>query len=240
MDNFTCKSCGATMYIDDGDKPVCAYCQSHLLKKIEPKAPKRSKYYVVIVALLLIAAGAIYIATVKSTSSQPDPVAQVQPVAPKPEKKEIATESASDMPVETLETSYIDLDKHAELNAKMTPWMRRDVYQKKYSDEYFKQNNTYPIYIETDVEGNIRVLIVNKEITNWHYVAFMEQEDLKRFDARYKAKGYRILSLFVLDQKYFKTYAACWVRKSKWNQETKKLLDWGIHPPQALQKDNNG
>ncbi len=226
MDNFTCKSCGATMYIDDGDKPVCAYCQSHLLKKIEPKAPQHSKHYFVVAAMVSVAIFALYFLLKPNTPAQSIPV-QAQSVSKVAPVKAVMSHAKSD--IANLHTSYIEPDKRAQIEAQMTPWMSRDAYQK-LLDEYQKEQKEYPLYIEVNPDGDRRMLVVNKEPFSWTVSSGMDLPYFRTKDTKQSVGGKKLLSLQVMNVNGVKFYTAVWVAKTHWEHEAKRLRAMGIHP----------
>jgi hypothetical protein len=129
----------------------------------------------------------------------------------------------------SLHTSYLDSSLRGKRDAAMTPWMSRKTYQDQFDNGYYKKKNLYPAYIETDTNGNRRVLQL-PYVPKFYLVAKSGRtfESFNKIYTQQRLYGKKLLSLHINRINGLDIYSGIWVSEEVYDREAAKLQAYGI------------
>ncbi len=131
-----------------------------------------------------------------------------------------------------VQPSQVDSSIDAKRKGVFSKWLSALEHKKRIKNKYYKK--TYPAYIEMDVLGNRRVLEMDlKPDFHWHVSAGHLLDEFPQMHIKQTMNnGKSLLSLYIIERDGFKVFTAVWVSHSVFSRESKKLLAYGIYPPE--------
>ncbi len=130
-----------------------------------------------------------------------------------------------------VQPSQVDSSIGAKRKGIFSKWLSALEHKKRIKNKYYKK--TYPAYVEMDVLGNRRVLEMDlKPDFHWHVSAGHLLDEFPKMHIKQTMNnGKSLLSLFIIERDGFKVFTAVWVSNSAFSRESKKLLAYGVYPP---------
>ena len=129
-----------------------------------------------------------------------------------------------------MKTAYLDPKLFAKREKAFSSWMSKQEYQSRFSNGYYKNNSSYPAYIEVDLNGNRRVLEIPSEPkTHWSSLSGRLYNNFKKNHVRNTLNGLQLLSLEIKVIDGVKIYTGTWVMREYHNRELIKLHTYGIY-----------
>lgn len=131
-----------------------------------------------------------------------------------------------------VQASQVDSTINAKRKGLFSKWLSALEHKKRIKNKYYKK--TYPAYVEMDTLGNRRVLELDlKPDFHWHVSAGHLLDEFPQMHIKQTMNnGKSLLSLFIIERDGFKVFTAVWVSNSVFSRESKKLLAYGIYPPE--------
>ncbi len=131
-----------------------------------------------------------------------------------------------------VQPSQVDSSIDTKRKGIFSKWLSALEHKKRIKNKYYKK--TYPAYIEMDVLGNRRVLEMDlKPDFHWHVSAGHLLDEFPKMHIKQTMNnGKSLLSLFIIERDGFKVFTAVWVSNGVFSRESKKLLAYGIYPPE--------
>jgi len=130
-----------------------------------------------------------------------------------------------------VQPSQVNSSIDAKRKGIFSKWLSALEHKKRIKNKYYK--TTYPAYIEMDSLGNRRILEMDlKPDFHWHVSAGHLLDEFPKMHIKQTMNnGKSLLSLFIIERDGFKVFTAVWVSNSVFSRESKKLLAYGIYPP---------
>ncbi len=215
MDTFKCESCGSTNIIQKDGQTICAYCQSHQIKKETEATSKSTIPYWIVLAIIIAIVGAYLLLAANQTPIKP----------PSTKTRSNIDSNIKNILPSTIKTSTIS-------QIRFTPWLSKKIYQSRFNNGYYKDNALYPAYVELDNQGNRRVVEIAYEPRfYWSVTSGRLAKEFNKLHIKHTMNGKKLLSMSIKTKQGVSLYTGTWISSSQIERESKKLKALGIYPP---------